>query len=142
MINTWAARDQIAVTGGSLMTYGQTITESGVSLRPSSSRSRLVRTRTPVAICACPRGANIGPNTIGFQTVIARIDRLEVYPTDSIGIVGQIWREPLFDFCDRFAFAACVIFDLVFGDTIDCEIPGVGMGEIQSADGGRRGHRE
>ncbi len=64
MTNAWAQRDQNAATGWSRMTFGQNISEAGVSLRWPSGRSGPLQIGAFVAIITCSRRANAGPNTI------------------------------------------------------------------------------
>ena len=58
----------------------------------------------------------------------------------SIGSVAEPRSKPFFDIFDGHAFAGGVVLDLIFLEVVDLEVVGVGMGEVESADGGAGVH--
>ncbi len=59
-----------------------------------------------------------------------------------VGIIAEVWCEPLFGLGDGHALALGIIGELIFVDGADGEVAGIGVCEVESGDGGGGEHGE
>ena len=96
------------------------------------SRSEASWTSSPPGSCGMTRSSYNCPVTVN-----RRPGRGRTKPrSESVGIVGEVGRQPALDLGERHPLAGGVALDLVAGDQVDGEVAGLGMGEVEPADRG------